>query len=60
MATVEPLVIEALCRHCDPEQFSFETTAELNDLEEVIGQERAVEAIQFGIGIQHPGRGLGS
>ena len=58
MATVEPLGIEALCRHCDPEQFSFETTAELSDLEEVIGQERAVEAIQFGIGIQQQGYNL--
>jgi len=58
MATVEPLGIEALCRHCDPEQFGFETTAELYDLEEVIGQERAVDAIRFAIGIQQQGYNL--
>jgi lon-related putative ATP-dependent protease len=58
MATVEALGIEALCRRCDPGQFSFETTAELDDLEGVIGQERAVEAIRFGIGIQQQGYNL--
>lgn len=49
---------EALYRSCDPAQFSFATTAELADLEEVIGQERAVEAIQFGIGIRRDGFNL--
>ena len=58
MAKVEPLGIEALCRHCDPDQFQFETTAELDDLKEVIGQDRAVDAIRFGIGIQQEGYNL--
>jgi lon-related putative ATP-dependent protease len=58
MATVLPLDAEELCRTCDPDQFTFETTAELDDLEEVIGQDRAVDAIQFGIGIQRPGYNL--
>jgi lon-related putative ATP-dependent protease len=43
---------------CDPEQFSFETTADLEELAEVIGQDRAVAAIHFGIGIQQEGYNL--
>lgn len=58
MATVLPLDAEELCRTCDPDQFTFETTAELDDLQEVIGQDRAVDAIQFGIGIQRSGYNL--
>ncbi len=58
MASAPPLPAEALCLKCDPEQFAFETTEELDDLEEVIGQERAVEAINFGIGIRQEGYNL--
>ena len=43
---------------CDPGQFTFKTTEELPDLEEVIGQSRAIEAIQFGIGIEQEGYNL--
>lgn len=49
---------EQLCRDCDPTQFEFETTVELEELADVVGQERAVEAIRFGIGIQHDGFNL--
>jgi len=58
MTPVEPLPAQQLCQTCDSSQFSFETTAELKDLDEIIGQERAVDAIQFGIGIQHEGYNL--
>jgi lon-related putative ATP-dependent protease len=58
MGTVKPLESTALCTHCDPEQFSFKTTDELPDLGEVIGQPRATEAIQFGIGIRREGYNL--
>lgn len=58
MAIVTPLTVDALCQLCDPEQFTFETTAELDDLEEVIGQDRAVEAINFSIGIRQEGYNL--
>lgn len=44
-----------LYRRCDPAQFEFETTADLEDLAEVIGQPRAVEAMRFGIGIEQQG-----
>lgn len=55
MATVKGLNAEALCRRCDPSQFAFETTADLEDLAEVIGQPRAVEAVRFGVGIERDG-----
>ncbi len=50
--TIEPLSVSQLRQTCDPSQFDFQTTAELENLEDIIGQERAVEAIQFGIGIR--------
>jgi lon-related putative ATP-dependent protease len=36
---------------CDPSRFDFETTAELPDLVTIIGQDRAVRAIDFGVSI---------
>jgi len=58
MARVEPLKPEALSTRCDPAQFDFKTTAELDDLTEVLGQARAIEALQFGIGIRREGYNL--
>lgn len=58
MAIPNPLPTESLRRPCNPEQFQFTTTADLPDLDDIIGQERAVEAIRFGIGIQHDGFNL--
>ncbi len=43
-------------RHaCDPAEFSFQTTADLPAKEEVIGQVRAVKAIEFGLSIHNHG-----
>lgn len=47
-----------LCRRCEPSQFSFDTTGELEITDDIIGQTRAVEAIRFGIGIHHDGFNL--
>jgi len=55
---MEPLSAQQLRQRCDPSQFDFETTAELEDLSEIVGQERAVDAILFGIGIQREGYNL--
>jgi len=44
-----------LRRICDPDQFEFKSTAELDDLEDIIGQERAIRAVSFGIDIESPG-----
>jgi lon-related putative ATP-dependent protease len=58
MGLVAPLEPAALYRRCDVSQFSFRTTDDLPDLTEVIGQERAVEAVRFGIGIRREGYNL--
>jgi lon-related putative ATP-dependent protease len=58
MVLVKPLEPAALYQRCDPTQFTFETTADLEDLTEVVGQERAVEAVRFGIGIRREGFNL--
>jgi predicted ATP-dependent protease len=53
MSPPDPLSPEALYRRCDPAQFDFESTAEVAPLDGVIGQERALAALRFGIGIRH-------
>jgi predicted ATP-dependent protease len=53
MSPTEPLSPDALYRRCDPEQFDFESTAELAPLDGVIGQERALAALRFGVGMRH-------
>jgi lon-related putative ATP-dependent protease len=52
---VEPLKPEQLYNSCDPAQFDFDTTADLPELQEILGQPRAVEALRFGIGIRQRG-----
>jgi lon-related putative ATP-dependent protease len=58
MGRVTPLDATALYQRCDPTQFTFESTADLDDLAEVIGQARAVEAVRFGVGIRRAGFNL--
>ncbi len=53
-----PLLTEQLCQVCDPSQFDFATTEDLDDLDEMIGQDRALEAIQFSMGILSQGYNL--
>ena len=53
-----PLSPDRLRRRCDPALFDFETTAELQDLNQVIGQDRAIEAITFGIRVRRGGYNL--
>ncbi len=57
-APVSPLPPDALYRTCDPQQFHFSTTEELEDLDGIIGQERALEALRFGVGIRRGGYNL--
>ncbi|MCG8421000.1 MAG: AAA family ATPase [Proteobacteria bacterium] len=46
---------EQLRRVCDPTQLNFRTTSDLEDIEDVVAQPRAVEALAFGIGVEHQG-----
>ncbi|MDR0737059.1 MAG: AAA family ATPase [Zoogloeaceae bacterium] len=50
-----PLPPDALRRHSDPDALGFASTAELSPLPFALGQERAEEAIAFGLAIAHPG-----
>ncbi len=40
---------------CDADIFKFKDTADIDPLDEVIGQERAVQAIDFGLNMKSPG-----
>ena len=58
MPSVQALSYDCLCQDCDPEQFDFETTAELEPLSEIIGQERALEAMRFAANMRGKGYNL--
>ncbi|MEG4314035.1 MULTISPECIES: Lon protease family protein [Pseudomonadaceae] len=49
------LAPDALTRPFDPSQFNFTNTDELEPFLGVLGQERAVEALQFGVAMPRPG-----
>ncbi len=55
---VKGLKPAALYRRCPTSSFGFRSTAELEDLDGVLGQDRAVEALTFGIGIRRDGYNL--
>lgn len=51
----EALPLSRLYCYCDPAELTFDTTDELEPLAEQLGQERAVEAVEFGLQIPHDG-----
>jgi AAA domain len=57
-SAIEPLSAAQLCRRCQPEQFEFETTDQLEALDDVLGQVRAIDAMRFGVGIRRDGYNL--
>jgi len=44
-----PLAPAELTHRTDPAQFAFATTAELPDVQELVGQPRAARALEFGV-----------
>ena len=54
----DTLTPNALYQHCDLTQLVFETTDDLKPLDVPLGQQRALEAIEFGIDIEHEGYNL--
>ena len=52
---VDSLPAERLRKECRPDFMRCETTKNLVPLQEIIGQERAVRALKFGLGIKDPG-----
>ncbi|CAA7614937.1 ATP-dependent protease LA [Magnetospirillum sp. LM-5] len=57
-STVTALEPERLYTVCDPDQLNFASTADLEDTDEPIGQDRAVQSIRFAIGMAHRGFNL--
>jgi lon-related putative ATP-dependent protease len=55
MGKITSLKPEQLYQHCNQDEFPFNTTEELEDLIEIIGQTRAVSAVKFGISIKQEG-----
>lgn len=49
---------KVLYHACDMSTLKFKTTVDLEDSKEIIGQDRALEALDFGIGIKHDGYNL--
>ncbi len=58
MTQIEFLPADKLFTACDSGQFLFDTTADLDDLSEVVGQERVLEALEFGVSMPHSGYNL--
>lgn len=52
---VQELSVQKLYQACDPEQLEFETTSDLEPLQEPLGQPRAAAALRFGTRIEHTG-----
>lgn len=55
MADLKPLEPTQLYRSVDPDNLSFKRTGELADLDRVIGQDRAMQALSVATGIQRQG-----
>jgi lon-related putative ATP-dependent protease len=53
--SVTPIPLDKLYQPTDPNQFSFETTDQVDELTDIIGQPRAVEAVRFGTGMRSSG-----
>jgi predicted ATP-dependent protease len=55
MASQFEIPADKLSWHCDLSFLPFTCTADMTPLEDFIGQERAIRAIQFGLGVDKPG-----
>jgi lon-related putative ATP-dependent protease len=53
--TGQPLPPDLLYRRCDPAELSFELTTELDGAAGLIGQERAIEAVEFAMALRRKG-----
>ncbi|MFT2112410.1 Lon protease family protein [Marinomonas sp. 2405UD68-3] len=53
--TVSPISLDKLCAKVPESHLEFTKLSELEPLNGILGQERAVEAIQFGVAMQRPG-----
>ncbi|MEK7756888.1 MAG: hypothetical protein AAB385_06720, partial [Planctomycetota bacterium] len=56
--SVEPLPAAALRWHCDPKALPFDSTADIEPISGVIGQDSAVDALKFGLETNAPGQNV--
>ncbi len=52
---IPELPFEKLCRKCDPALMGSSNSSQISTLKTIIGQERAVKALRFGLGIKEKG-----
>ncbi|MFO7567255.1 MAG: ATP-binding protein [Enhygromyxa sp.] len=57
-AAPEPLAPDVLRWRCDPAALGFTSTAELDPIPGIIGQDEAVDALRFGLEIHAPGQNI--
>jgi predicted ATP-dependent protease len=55
MSSLFEVPAEKLMWRCEPSLLPFVCTADMTPLEDFIGQERAIRAIEFGLGVDKPG-----
>lgn len=55
MTNPPPLKPQQLYQSCDPAELGFQSTADVEDMTQIIGQMRAMDAIRFGTSIRHEG-----
>lgn len=58
MVKFKELLVEELTCRCNPDIFKFSNTEQVPPLEGIIGQEKAVKAMEFGLFIKSPGYNL--
>lgn len=58
MAPVSPLPPDVLYRRAEPALFDFQTTEDLPDFPNFIGQDRAIKAVEFGVSMNRQGYNL--
>jgi lon-related putative ATP-dependent protease len=52
---IKELPVENYRKYCDPQSMGCESSAEIGNTQAIIGQERAVRALRFGLGIKEKG-----
>lgn len=52
---IKPIEVDSLFTSCIPGSFSFKTTKELKPLNELVGQERGLRSIEFGLDLSNQG-----
>lgn len=55
VSSPKALTVGQIYRECPPSAFKFDTTKKLGKSHEIISQDRAVRAIEMGLGIRKPG-----